>query len=109
MLPPKNRLDSKKIRRIYSNGIKYRGEYGMLILEREDLSKEFKIGYMVSKKIGNAVQRNRMTRILREISQKRLKDIYGYNFLYVAFKYCNTYEILDNEFREQVNKGIKHT
>ena len=50
-----------------------------------------------------------MTRILRDISQKRLKDIYGYYFLYVAFKYCNTYEILDKEFKEQVNKGIKHT
>lgn len=109
MLPPKNRLDSKKIRKIYSNGIKYRGEYGMLIVERGDPSNEFQIGYMVSKKIGNAVERNRMTRILRDISQKRLKDIYGYYFLYVAFKYCNTYEILDKEFKEQVNKGIKHT
>ena len=81
----------------------------MLIIEKDNSHTEFKIGYMVSKKIGNAVQRNRMTRILREVSRKRLKDVHGYNFLYVAFKYCNTYEILDKEFKEQVKKGIKHT
>lgn len=109
MLSKKNRLKASEIKKIYAKGLKYRGQYGMLIVQKDTENKEYTIGYMVSKKIGNAVQRNRMTRLLREISQKNLKDIYGYNFLYVAFKYCNTYEILEEEFKQQLNNAIKST
>ena len=110
MLPKKNRLKANDIKGLYSKGIKFRGEYGMLIVEKNSKVGEYEIAFVVSKKIGNAVQRHRMTRLLREISRKRIKEnITGLRLVYIAFKYCDNYEKLEEEFKLQIEKAVSHT
>ncbi len=110
MLPRKNRLKAKHIKGLYDRGLKSRGQYGMLISQKDSTVEEYEVSFVVSKKIGNAVQRHRMTRLLREISRKNLKEgINGYKFVYVAFKYCNEYEQLEKDFNQQLQKSVSNT
>ena len=44
----------------------------MLVLEREEKDNPFRLGLTVSRKVGNAVTRNRAKRRLREIARKCL-------------------------------------
>jgi len=64
MLEKRYRLSQKKdFDRVYNQGRKEKGEYGMLIgLEEEKLA-NCKFGLVVSKKIGKAHQRNKFKRI----------------------------------------------
>jgi ribonuclease P protein component len=94
---------------VYSKGIKYRGEYGMLIASHSTASSRF--GFVLNKKIGNAVQRHRMTRLLRvivlELVDELSLDQYKYSFEYVAFKFCNSKEDLKIELLNQFKTTIK--
>lgn len=109
MLPRKNRLKAKYIKLIYDKGLKFRGEYGMLITQKNITAKEYEIAFVVSKKIGNAVQRHRMTRVLREIARKNLNTISGIRYVYIAFKYCNSYEELEKDFNILLKKSTTST
>lgn len=108
MLPRKNRLQPKQFKQVFNQGTKYRGEYGMLIVY-ESGKEESKIAFVVSKKIGNAVQRHRMTRILRDISKKSIENSKGFNIIYVAYKYCDEYEKLQKDFNRQFEYTIPTT
>ena len=110
MLPKKNRLKANDIKRLYSKGLKVRGEYGMLIVEKDSQVKEYEIAFVVSKKIGNGVQRHKMTRLLREISRENLKQVIsGLKLVYIAFKYCDNYEELEKGFKKQIEKATLNT
>jgi len=108
MLPRKNRLNAKQFKHIYDRGVKFRGEYGMLIVLNEG-QEDSKIGFVVSKKIGNAVQRHRMTRLLREIAKRNLESVSGRNMIYVAYKYYNEYEKLQKDFDKQFKDSTSNT
>jgi len=65
-----------------------------------------RIGFVVSKKIGNAVMRHRMTRLLRNsfldaINELNMSDI-NFDFQYVAFMYCDKYSLLKEEIKNQL-------
>lgn len=102
MLPRINRLKDKYFKDLYQRGLKLRGEYGMLIIKIDSSLDVSKFAFVVSKKIGNAVQRHRMTRLLREITKFRIekesdKYILG---LYVAYKYCDDYDQLEKDLNK---------
>lgn len=102
MLPRINRLKDKYFKDLYQRGLKLRGEYGMLIIKIDSSLDVSKFAFVVSKKIGNAVQRHRMTRLLREITKSRIekesnKHILG---LYVAYKYCDDYDQLEKDLNK---------
>jgi ribonuclease P protein component len=70
-----------------------------------------KFGFVVSKKIGNAPERHRMTRLLRvivheSVEEFELKDN-GYIYEYIAFKFCNDYNTLKESFQSLLKKSIK--
>ena len=110
MLSKKNRLKAKNIKAIYEKGTKYRGEYGMLIVDSSRTLDSYEIAFVVSKKVGNAVERHRMTRLLREISRDTLeKQSPPFRFVYIAFKYCNSYKELEKEFKKQIEKAYSTT
>jgi len=97
MLPSINRLDRKQFATLGKLNKKYKGEYGMLAVE-ENSSPTSKFGFIVSKKIGNAVARHRMTRLLREISKKYINSDINIMCVFIAYKYCNDYEKLKKDF-----------
>ena len=105
MLPSINRLDRKEFSTLGRLSKKFKGEYGMIVIEKSS-SPTSKFGFIVSKKIGNAVQRNRMTRLLREISKKYLDKGPKVKCIYIAYKYCDDYEKLEKDFDIVFNNAI---
>lgn len=109
MLPKKHRLSAKEFPLLYKNGFKSKGEYGMLVcLENNTSSTLF--GFVVSKKIGNSVKRHRMTRLLRAISMDLVKEksLEGFSFQYIAFKFCDDYKTLKEEFTKQLDNCLQN-
>lgn len=107
MLPRKNRLKDKYFKELYQRGKKFRGEYGMLITKKTPEIEEPQFAFVVSKKIGNAVQRHRTTRLLRELARGKISEVKNVSFLYVAYIYCDEYEKLEEDFNKQFTDAIR--
>ncbi|NTV77823.1 MAG: ribonuclease P protein component [Clostridiales bacterium] len=73
MLPKKYKLPAKDFRYVYSKGLKFRGQYGMLVALASSSTPKF--GFVLNKKVGNAVQRHRMTRLLRVIVMELVQEL----------------------------------
>ena len=87
MLPNSMRLRSNKdFRRVYAKGRSY--VHPLLVLyalPNPEVSVRF--GFSVSKKLGGAVQRNRVKRRLREVCRARIEQLKpGFDFVVVARK-----------------------
>ena len=109
MLPKKFRLPVENFESVYRTGKKVRGKYGMLVFSENNVGNP-RIGFVVSKKIGKAVQRNRMTRFLRVISMEAVREfeLKGRNFQYIAFEFCDSYQDLKEEFFSQVKQILEN-
>lgn len=109
MLPKKYRLPAKDFKYIYRKGSKVKGKYGMLISLPNNSSSTL-FGYVVSKKIGNAVLRHRFTRMLRNISIEIVKELdidnSGFSFEYIAFEFTDNSKLLKEEFLSQIKKSL---
>ena len=108
MLSKEYRLELKNLSKVYKEGKKFRGEYGMLVVKRLDIQNP-QFAFVVSKKIGNAVQRHKMTRLLREITREFLQKTEEKNLAcqYIAFKYCDNYEQLSKEYFKQLEDAFR--
>ena len=108
MLPKKYRLPAKDFRYVYAKGLKIRGVYGMLISVSSDRTR---FGFVINKKIGNAVKRHKMTRLLRVIVMQMVEELQldssKHNFEYVAFEYCDDIKVLREELLAQFKKTLK--
>lgn len=119
MISKKFRLqNSHDFDTIYKKGTKLRGEYGMLIVLKPLPSTDSnaktetpKIGFVVSKKMGNAVERHNLTRQLRSISYEFLmkfeKQLPGYKFSYIAYLKPLSYKILEEDLMKLFNQTVK--
>jgi ribonuclease P protein component len=112
MLQKRYRLPAKLFSYIYEKGKKFRNEYGMLVVTPYSSEITPKFGFVVSKKIGNAPQRHRMTRLLRVIVHESVKELgledNGYIYEYIAFKFCNDYHTLKESFQSLLKKSIEN-
>jgi ribonuclease P protein component len=66
---------SADFQRIAKQGRKWSGTaFIMQVLKSEDTNAPFRVGFTVSRRVGNAVQRNRAKRRLREMVRAQLKS-----------------------------------
>lgn len=86
---------NEDFRSVFRNGIRKEGQYFYLYLAPKQ-QKSSRIGIIVKKEIGNAVQRNRIKRLLREIFRKRYDDLFSLNDMIVMVKQ----EILHTRLKE---------
>jgi len=82
----------------------------MLVFLKNDKLKNPQLGIVVNKKIGNAVIRHRMTRLIRNIFTNTIRseslEKSPTLLQYVAFKFCNNYHLLERELKEQLKKAL---
>ena len=85
MLPKQNRLKkNKQFNYIYKHG-QTKHEQSLSLSYIRTKFKPFKIGFTVSKKIGNSVVRSRVKRLLREAARQEIKNFNSnYNYIFIA-------------------------
>jgi ribonuclease P protein component len=86
---------TNEFKKVFSNGNRKSGKYLILYILSSQQENN-RAGFIVKKSLGNAVQRNKIKRRLREIwRQKGIKLIFGCDVIIVAKK-----EILEASFTE---------
>lgn len=108
MLPYSLRLRKNKDFKItYQKGSVLKGEY-LIIYYKKNGQENSKFGFSISKKIGNAVVRNRIKRILRECCRiNQDKIVKGHNIIFVArskIKGIN-YWLVEKEMLDMLKKA----
>jgi len=110
-LGPTDRLrTSRDYTIVKSEGTALRGRH-CLVLSLDRAGEPTKIGFIASKKgVGNAVQRNRARRRLREIVRRRFPRIEasGHWLAFIAFRSCTTaphLELVDDVERLLAQSG----
>ena len=85
-LPSSLRLkESRHFQRIRSKGVSHPGRFLVLAVLRDEETPEFLFGLITGKKIGIAVTRNRIRRLLREVIRAHRAEIQpGYHFVTIA-------------------------
>ena len=72
-----------------------------------NLNNSSKVGYMVTKKLGNAVKRNRAKRIMRELARKVITKYGKINSYYVLIAKSSIFEIpfdfQENELKKLIS------
>ncbi len=78
-------------------------------LDKKNKSKKLYISFVMRKKIGNAVKRNRIKRKLRSIVQKLLlmNGTINLDYIYVIFGKDKAYKEYNNSLYEKMKKSFK--
>lgn len=103
----KNRVKkNKEFQTIFKNGRSMANrQFVIYVLERED-DDELRIGLSVSKKIGNAVTRNRIKRLIRQVFSEE-KDRIAKNSDYIIIARKPTAEMSYYEVKSSLNHLFK--
>jgi ribonuclease P protein component len=94
---------------IYKNSRRMQGKY-IIVFTRENQLPHNRFGIVTSKKIGNAVTRNRAKRQIREAIRKNLKKLRpGYDMVIVArFNIKEAiFELIEMDFLRLMKKASK--
>lgn len=94
---------------IYNFGKKEFGYYSLIFFKKNE-AEENKIGFVASKKTGNAVCRNRLKRLFREYFRKNICEIKnGYDIICVAKKKAgeNIETLSYNDIKKDLDKVLK--
>ena len=76
---------NRDFRRVYRKGDAVPGRYVVVFKKKKKKNSGLRIGFSVSKKIGKAVVRNRIKRILREVCRRNIDSIVdGYDIVVIG-------------------------
>jgi ribonuclease P protein component len=98
---------NKDFQYTYKRGRSLRHPLLVLIYRRTNRA-ECRIGFSITKKFGNAVQRNRIKRQLRELLRLQLQQLkQGYDLIFVVRKEARgaSYQELDSAVRNLLKRG----
>lgn len=108
MLKKVNRLKKHyQFNYVYKHGTSYSG-HTMVVYATPSQTKNIKVGFAVTKKIGNAVKRNLIRRRLREIVFPEIQNLkQNYNLILIAKEnaYNASFDELQREFRKLITKA----
>ena len=78
-------------------------------IKKKDSDKKLYISFVMRKKVGNAVKRNRIKRKLKSIVQKLLKisSAINSNYTYIIFGKAKAYEERNEDLVEKMKKSFK--
>ncbi|KYP80785.1 ribonuclease P protein component [Ferroacidibacillus organovorans] len=89
---------NREFRFVFTRGRSQANKYYVLYVTPKQKSEPSKIGLSVSKKVGNAVIRNRVKRILREILRQRIPRFSeGYDIVIIARKDASAISFRESE------------
>ena len=108
MLKKVNRLKKRyQFSYVYKAGAHYSSQF-LVLYVTPSKTKNIKVGFAVTKKIGYAVQRNLVRRRLREIAYTEINSLkQGYNIILVAKENCKdaSFHSLKTEFHKLLLKA----
>lgn len=105
-----NLKKDSEFQKIYNSGKKSFGYYSLIFFKKNDINKK-RCGFVVSKKTGNAVCRNRLKRLFREYYRKneeKIKD--GIDIIFVAKRTAGEkFKVLKyQDIEKDLNKIFKY-
>lgn len=96
--------NTKQFDVVYKKGVKVHTKYFILFITNIENQK---FGFVTSKKVGIAVKRNRIRRILKEIVRKNIKILNNNSLIFVAKKNIELEDIKYKSFEKDILIGIK--
>lgn len=76
------------------------------LLEKQKFDNSIQVGFIASKKLGNAIKRNRAKRIMRELARKVITKYGKINSYYVLIAKTQIFEIAFNTQKIELKKLI---
>ena len=80
--------------------------FNLQLLEDRDLNEVIFVGFIATKKIGNAVKRNKAKRIMRELARKVIVKYGKKNFYYVLIAKTSLLKIPFKQLENELEKKI---
>jgi len=89
--------NNREFRKVYDKGKSLSNKYLVIFFIKNGLEYN-RVGFSVTKKIGNAVTRNRVKRLIKEAFRLNSKNInQGYDIIFLSRIRCNQATYLDVE------------